>query len=237
VELRVEPDREKIKDALIEFVGFYNQLVANINILTRTDDNIIQEITYFSPEEQDKAREKLGLLNGDITLLQMRRTFQTLMMNPYPTSAGEEMALLAQIGISTNTRGGGSGFDVTKMRGYLEIDESRLDESLNTNLKAVQEMFGSDTNGDMIPDSGAAVAMDNYIRPMVQSGGIIPTKLGSIDSQISQTNRRIENYNQYLDNFEKNLKRKYGVMESALGNLEKSSQSIENFNKSGSGNR
>ncbi|MDR3201211.1 MAG: flagellar filament capping protein FliD [Spirochaetales bacterium] len=238
VELRIEPDREKIKDALIQFVGFYNQLVANINILTRNDENIIQELTYFSPEEQEKARENLGLFNGDVTLLQLRGAFQNIMMNPYPTSAGEEVALLAQVGVSTNSRQSGAGsYDITKLRGYLEIDENRLDESLKTNLKAVQELFGSDTNGDLIPDSGAAVVMDGYIRPMVQTGGIIPLKLTTIDSQISQTNRRIDNYNQYLENFEKNLKRKYGVMEGALGNLEKSSQSIENFNRSGSNNR
>ncbi|MDR1933278.1 MAG: flagellar filament capping protein FliD [Spirochaetales bacterium] len=237
VELSIEPDREKIKDALIQFVGFYNQIVANINILTRRDENIIQELTYFSPDEQEAARERLGLFNGDVTLLQMRGTFQNIMMSPYPTSAGEEFALLAQAGISTNSRQGGGGYDVTKLRGYLEIDENQLDESLKTNMKAVQDLFGSDTNGDLIHDSGAAVAMDNYIRPMVQSGGIIPLKLNTIDSQISQTNRRIENYNQYLENFEKNLKRKYGAMEGALGNLEKSSQSIENFNRNGSGNR
>jgi flagellar hook-associated protein 2 len=237
VELKIEPDREKIKDAVIQFVGNYNQLVAHINVLTRSDENIIQEITYLSPEEQEKARENLGLFNGDIGLMQMRGAFQNIMMNPYPTIAGEQIALLAQAGISTNSRAGGGNFDVTKMRGYLEIDETRLDESLRGNLKAVQELFGSDQNADLIPDSGVAVAMDNYIRPVVQTGGIIPLKLSTIDSRISQTNRRIENYNQYLDNFEKNLRRKYGVMEGALGSLEKSSQSIENFNRNGSTNR
>jgi flagellar hook-associated protein 2 len=237
VELLIEPDKEKIKDALIQFVGYYNQLVANINILTRNDENIIQEITYLSPEEQETAREKLGLFNGDITLRQMRGTFQNIMMNPYPTSAGEELALLAQAGISTNSRPGAGSYDITKLRGYLEIDESKLDETLKNNLKAVQDLFGNDTDGDLISDSGIAVAMENYIRPMVQTGGVIPSKLNTIDSQISQTNRRMENYNRYLENFEKNLKRKYGVMEGALGNLEKSSQSIENFNRSGSTNR
>jgi flagellar hook-associated protein 2 len=237
VELAVEPDREKIKDALIQFVGYYNQLIANINILTRTDENIIQEITYLSPEEQEKAREKLGLFNGDQTLLQMRGTFQNIMMNPYPTSAGEEVALLAQTGISTNSRTGGANYDAAKLRGYLEIDESRLDETLKNNLAAMQDIFGNDTDGDLIADSGVAVAVDNYIRPLVQTGGIIPLKLSTIDSQISQTNRRIDNYNRYLENFERNLKRKYGVMESALGGLEKSSQAVENFNRSGATNR
>ncbi|MCL1818590.1 MAG: flagellar filament capping protein FliD [Spirochaetaceae bacterium] len=237
VELRIEPDRETIKNSLINFVGYYNQLVANINILTRKDEAIIQELSYFSPEEQEKAREKLGLFNGDISLMQMRGTFQNIMMSPYTTSAGEAMALLAQVGISTNSRAGGGSFDAAKMRGYLEIDENRLDESLRGNIKAVQELFGSDTTGDLIPDSGVAVAMDTYIRPLVQVGGIIPARLSTIDSQISQTNRKIDNYNRYLDNFEKNLRHKYGVMEGALGSLEKSSQSIENFNRNSSNNR
>ncbi|MDR2588688.1 MAG: flagellar filament capping protein FliD [Spirochaetales bacterium] len=239
VEVRVEPDREKIKDALIQFVGYYNQTVANINILTRTDENIIQELGYLSESERDSAKEKLGLFSGDLTLMQIRNSFQNIMMSPYPTSSGEGLALLAQVGVSTNSRqgGGGGGYDVSRLRGYLEIDENLLDENLKKNLQGVRELFGSDTNGDLMPDAGAAVAMDNYIRPMVQTGGVIALKLNTLNSQISQTNRKIEGYNRYLENFEQNLKRKYGAMEGALGNLEKSSQAIENFNRNGSGNR
>jgi flagellar hook-associated protein 2 len=237
VDLRVEPDRERIKDSLIGFVGNYNKIIADINILTRKDENIITEISYLSDEEREKAREKLGIFQGDVTLMQMRNTFQGIMMNPYPTALGRDLSLLAQIGISTNTRQGGGGIDATKLRGYLEINESLLDDSLKKNLSAVRDLFGSDANGDLIPDTGAAVAMDAYIRPMVQIGGILPMKAGTIDSQIAGTNKRIESYNQYLERYEKDLKRKYGAMEGALGGLEKSSQTIENFNKSGSGNR
>lgn len=238
VELSVEPDREKIKDGIIQFVGYYNQMIANINILTRKDENVIQEISYLSKEEQDKAREKLGLFQGDLTLMQMRNAFQGIMMNPYPTVLGRDLSLLAQMGISTNTRqGGGAGLDVSKLRGYLEINEPLLDENLLGNLAAVRDMFGSDANGDLIADTGAAVVIDNYIRPMVQTAGILSMKTTTLESQISQTNRRIDNYNQYLERFESDLKRKYGAMEGALGNLEKSSQTIENFNRNNSNSR
>lgn len=236
VSLRVEPDREGIKNSLIQFVGNYNKILAEINILTRRDDSIISEISYLSGEEREKAKEKMGIFQGDLTLMQMRNTFQGIMMNPYPTSRGRELSLLAQIGISTNTRPGG-GIDATKLRGYLEINEALLDQGLQTNLPAVRELFGSDSDGDLIPDTGAAVAMDNYIRPLVQTGGILSLKTGGIDSQTAQTTRRIETYNQYLERYEKDLKKKFGAMEGALEGLEKSSQTIDNFNKSGSANR
>jgi flagellar hook-associated protein 2 len=239
VEIRIEPDRNKIKESLIEFVGFYNRMIADINILTRSNENLINEITYLSDAEKEKAQEKLGLFQGDITLNQMRTTFQNIMMDPYPTRLDRDLALLAHIGISTNTRqgGAGGGLDVSRLRGYLEINENLLDESLKKNLSAVKDLFGFDTNGDLIPDSGVALAVDNYIRPMVQPGGIVSMKIGTLDTQISQTDRKISTYNQYLARFEQDLKKKYGAMEGALNSLEKNSQAIENFNKSSTGNR
>jgi flagellar hook-associated protein 2 len=237
VEVRIEPDRAKIKESLIEFVGNYNRMIADINILTRGDESLINEITYLSDAEKEKARGKLGLFQGDITLNQMRTTFQNIMMNPYPTRLDRELALLAHVGISTNTRQGGTGggLDVTRLRGYLEINETLLDESLKKNLPAVKDLFGYDSNGDLIPDTGIALAVDNYIRPMVQTGGILSMKIGTLDTQITQTDRKIGNYNQYLVRYEQDLKKKYGAMEGALNSLEKNSQAIENFNKSNTG--
>ena len=86
VNLSVEPDRKKTKDAIIKFVGNYNQLLANINILTRGDENIINEISYLSEEERSKAKDKLGLFRGDLTLSQTRTTLQGIMSNAYPTT-------------------------------------------------------------------------------------------------------------------------------------------------------
>ncbi|HOV39990.1 MAG TPA: flagellar filament capping protein FliD, partial [Spirochaetales bacterium] len=238
VKLTVEPDLEKIKDALISFVGTYNRQIAQINVLTRNDEAVLNEITYLEENEREKAREKLGLFQGDISLMQMKNTFQSIMMNPYPTRRGRDLSLLSQIGISTNAQAAGSrSFDITKLRGYLEISESVLDSSLKKDLQAVKDLFGYDTDGDLVPDTGVAVAMDTFIRPHVQTGGIIPLKISTLDSQINTTNRQIESYNQYLTRYEQDLKRKYGSMESALNSLEKSSAALESFNNPGQNNR
>jgi flagellar hook-associated protein 2 len=238
IKLTVEPDLEKIKDALISFVGTYNRQIAQINILTRNDEAVLNEITYLEENEREKAREKLGLFQGDISLMQMKNTFQSIMMNPYPTRRGRDLSLLSQIGISTNAQAAGSrSFDITKLRGYLEINEAVLDSSLKKDLQAVKDLFGYDTDGDLVPDTGVAVAMDTFIRPHVQTGGIIPMKISTLDTQIKTTNRQIESYNQYLTRYEQDLKRKYGSMESALNSLEKSSAALESFNNPGQTNR
>ena len=48
---------------------------------------------------------------------------------------------------------------------------------------------------------------------------------------MSRKNREIESYNQHLIDFEREMRRKFGVMEGALDTLEKSSQAIENLNR------
>lgn len=237
INLSIEPDREKVKDAIIAFVGTYNRQMAQINILTRKDETVLNEITYLKEDEREKAKDKLGLFQGDVGLMQLKNTFQSILMNPYPTRLGRDLSLLSQIGISTNAQvGGGRGIDVSKLRGYLEINEPVLDTALQKNFQSVKDLFGYDSDGDLVPDSGVGVTMDTFLRPYVQTGGIISMKLSTIDTQISSTNRRIESYNQYLIRYEQDLKRKYGAMESTLNSLEKSSSALERFN-SNSNNR
>jgi len=238
IKLTIEPDREKVKEAIIAFVGTYNRQMAQINILTRKDEAVLNEITYLKEDEREKAKEKLGLLQGDVGLMQLKNTFQSILMNPYPTRLGRDLSLLSHIGISTNAQvGGGRGIDVSKLRGYLEINEPILDAALQKNFQAVKDLFGYDSDGDLVPDTGVGVALDTFLRPFVQTGGIISTKLSTLDTQISSANRRIESYNQYLNRYEQDLKRKYGAMESTLNSLEKSSTAIERFNNSNSNNR
>jgi flagellar hook-associated protein 2 len=159
------------------------------------------------------------------------------MMNPYVTSAGSSLSLLAQAGISTDSRAPGTGgLDAVKLRGYLEIDESRLDEAIATMLPAVQDLFGMDQDGDLVVDSGIAFLSDSQATAYVQSGGLIPTKLQTLDSQIARTSRDIETYTARLERKEQELKEKYGMMEGALENMEKTSEAIDNFSRNSNRN-
>jgi len=151
-------------------------------------------------------------------------------MDPYPAEETGDIVLLAQMGISTNASGVGGGYDANRMRGYLEIDESSLDQAVETKIEEIRNLFGRDTDGDLIADTGIAVVSDQYVKPYIQSGGIITLKMNTIDQQIARTNTNIDSLNDRLERKEDELKQDYATMEGALQNMKEVSRSIGNLN-------
>jgi flagellar hook-associated protein 2 len=228
VSLAIEPDREGVKDAIIAMVGNYNRLMAEINVLTRTDGRVVEELSYLSADEQTEMRKRLGAFSGENSLIQFKNTIQRTAGSPYPTPDGRELALLAQIGISTDVRRAGSAsYDASRLRGYLEIDEKALDAALAVKLPVIQQLFGSDTDGDLIADTGVAYTLDSLTKPYVETGGIVALKTGTIDSKIDQEQRRIVNLDRQLEAKEASLKKQYGQMENAFTRMERTSTALE----------
>jgi flagellar hook-associated protein 2 len=238
VKLGVEPDRESIKNTIISLVGSYNRLIAEMNVLTRRDDQVVEELSYLSQEEQEALRERLGKFSGDSTLNQFKGNLIRAVSSPYPTPMEQDLSMLAQLGIGTDVRkaGASTGYDPSRLRGYLEIDEKVLDSALQTKLSAIQQLFGSDTDGDLITDNGLAYAIDRLAKPYVDTGGLIALKTGTIDSRIDQEQRRIQTLDRQLSAKESALKNQYAQMEGAYNRMEQLSGSLDNFNRQNSNN-
>ncbi|MDR2020332.1 MAG: flagellar filament capping protein FliD [Treponema sp.] len=239
VKLGVQPDRESIKEAIITLTGNYNRLVAELNVLTRQDDRIVEELTYLSPEEQGELKKRMGAFQGDTGLNQLKANLQRAAASPYPTAEERALSMLAQIGIGTDVRraGASSGYDASRLRGYLEIDEKVLDGVLASKLPAVQQLFGSDSDGDLIADTGVAIAIDGIVKPFVETGGLITLKTGTIDTKISQEQRRMDTMDRQLAAKEASLKIQYGTMEGAYNRMERMSTSLDQFSRQNSNNR
>ena len=235
VDLSITPDRKTVKDSIIEFVGYYNQLMSQINIYTSRDDSVINELDYLTDDERESAQEQLGLFQGESSLTQMKNRLQRIMMDPYTTRDGSELALLAQIGISTNSGTGGE-LRTSRLRGYLEIDENALDKALETRLNSIKDLFGYDSDGDLIVDQGVGYSIDSYIKPYIQTGGIISYKTDAIDGQIDRANSEIDSLERSLERKEQQLRREYGMMEGALQQMQENSKALDRFNNSNSGN-
>jgi len=232
VEVTVKPDVESAKEEIIKFVFNYNQAMTQILILSSDNTDIVNEIEYFTDDEREKAMEDLGTFRADITLMQLKNRLQRITSSPYPTSLERELSMLSQIGISTNAGvGGGGSVNVSKLRGYLEINEDLLDESLQKNSSSIRELFGQDTDGDLVIDSGVGFEMDRFLNPYIQTGGIFSNKIRMIDNNIDSTKDDIDDYKEYLADYEADLKRKYGSMEGMLNQLESSSSSLDTFNQ------
>ena len=124
----------------------------------------------------------------------------------------------------------------TRLRGYLEIDEEKLDQAVESHLTAVKELFGRDTDSDLVIDSGVAFTLDSYLRPYVETGGLVATRIDTIDGKIARTSARIETEQGKLERKEREYKQQFATMEASLNTLEQSSQQIDNFNKNNSSN-
>ncbi|MCL2130109.1 MAG: flagellar filament capping protein FliD, partial [Treponema sp.] len=231
VKLTIEPDRESVKDAVFSMVANYNRLMAEINILTRNDSRIIDELSYLTSDERTEYTSRLGSFSGDSTLMQMRNNLMRIINTPYETSAEREMSMLAHIGIGTDAlrTGSSGGYDASRLRGYLEIDEKVLDAAINSRLEAIKELFANDTTGDLLPDTGVAFSMDALIRPYTESTGLFAQKTGSMNSRIDEEKRRIQTLDRQLALKEADLKKQYGQMEGAFNRMEQMSTSLDRF--------
>lgn len=234
--IAVKPDVESAKEALITFVGKYNQSLAEINILSQNKPKIVEELDYLSSDEKKEKQEKLGMFSTDSSLTSLKSALQTAASANYKFGEDAKITMLSQIGIATNATNY-SGYTPSKLRGYLEIDEKKLDSELEKHLDDVRNMFGYDSDGDLIIDSGIGYKLDKQLTAYVQSGGVFAMKTSSLDARIKSSEQKIARLETQMDDKEAELRTKYGQMEGALNSLESQQNTIKNFSNSGNNNR
>ena len=203
--IAVKPDTEASKAAIIEFVGKYNQAVAELNILSQNKQEIIDELDYLSPDEKEAEQKKLGLFQSDFSLTNIKSNMSSTLAARYLFSDTAEITMLSQLGIATNAGGYSGGYSQSKLRGYLEIDEKKLDDAISNHLDDIKMLFGYDSDGDLIVDTGIAYKLDKQISAYTQTGGILAK--------------------------EAELRNKYSQMEGSLNSLEAQQNTISNFTK------
>ncbi len=113
------------------------------------------------------------------------------------------------------------------------MDEAKLESAIASTPDAVRELFGNDTDGDLVVNAGAAFSLDTLLRPYVQTGGIVPNRVAGVDTSILRSSREMADYEKRLVAYEAELKRKYGIMEGALNEMDKNAQTLKNFSSGG----
>ena len=232
--ISIKPDSQPAKDAIIEFVAKYNRLLAEINIVTSNQQAVIDEIEYFTDDERKTAEENLGALFGDTTLSSLKNNLRQIVANVYRKNADTSIRTLSQIGISTKSDTS-SGLNEARLRGYLEIDERKLDEALQNSMEDVRYLFGYDTDNDVLIDDGVAYQVFKQIDPYVQRGGIFSTRTNGLAAQIKTSKEKIARYDKALEKKEQELRQKYGDMDGTLRSLQKQSDMINNFSRQNRG--
>ena len=229
----ISSDKESAKNALIEFVGRYNQVLAEMTILSENKPEVIDELDYLSDSEKEEAQKKLGMFQNDFSLTNGKASLRQIVSANYSWSDTAIITMLNQIGISSRASGSTGGYVQSQMRGYLEIDEKKLDSSLESSMDEIKNLFGYDSNGDLIIDSGIGYAIDKQLTSWTQSGGIIANKNSGIDTKIKASEANIRKLESQLAQKETQLKNKYGQMEGTLNNLNAQSSTIQSFANGG----
>ena len=176
------------------------------------------------------------MFSTDYSLTSIKSNLQSIVSAGYKFSDDAEVNMLSQIGIGTNQSGFSGSYSQSKLRGYLEIDEKKLDSALENHLDDIKSIFGFDSDGDMIVDSGVAYKLDKQISAYTTTGGIFAMKTLTLDSKIKTSEQRITKLESQMDDKEASLKKKYSQMESSLNSLESQQSTISNFTKQNSGN-
>lgn len=229
--ISVKPDVDSSKAAIIEFVGKYNQAVAELNILSQNKPELIDELDYLTNDEKEAEKEKLGLFQSDFSLTNIKSNMATTVAARYMFSDTAEVTMLSQLGIATNAGGYSGGYSQSKLRGYLEIDEKKLDAALENHLDDIKMLFGYDSDGDLIVDTGIAYKLDKQISAYTQTGGILALKTSSLDSKIKSSETKITKLESQMAKKEAELRNKYSQMEGSLNSLEAQQNTISNFTR------
>lgn len=229
--ISVKPDVDASKAAIIEFVGKYNQAVAELNILSQNKQEIIDELDYLTSDEKEAEQKKLGIFQSDFSLTNIKSNMASTIAARYMFSDSAEVTMLSQLGIATNAGGYSGGYSQSKLRGYLEIDEKKLDDALANHLDDIKMLFGYDSDGDLIVDTGIAYKLDKQISAYTQTGGILAMKTSSLDSKIKSSETKIAKLENQMAKKEAELRNKYSQMEGSLNSLEAQQNTISNFTK------
>ena len=115
--ITVEPDRDKAKSEIEDFVEAYNSLI-----------NTIGSLTSFNADTNQSS-----VLQGDSTVRAIESQLRTTISSGFSTDDGE--LRLAEFGITTTREG------------TLEIDDDKLDDALENNLSEMSEFFATEDTG------------------------------------------------------------------------------------------
>jgi flagellar hook-associated protein 2 len=214
--LKIDRDYENMVKVITEFLSDFNQLLQLVN--KETDANYNED-------------NKRGNFAGDYGLTNLVSKLRTIMMNPYTTIFGDELSLLAQIGISTNASGFGS-MDKTKLKGIIEVNENKFLEKVEKYPVGVKELFGKDLDGDLVVDSGVGYEIEKTLKAYTQrSNGYFDMKTQSYQNQIANTEKAKKQYEEKLKDEEKKLRKDFYQMEKSADELEKNKNKFDNMGK------
>ncbi|WP_295155868.1 flagellar filament capping protein FliD [uncultured Brachyspira sp.] len=252
----IEVDKEGVVNSIANFIRAYNEIIDLLNDTTqrplsrdiregldsmnRTDlDDLATTLGIeYNTEMSDSAlRKKLyyvGVFSGNTLVNTISQRVRMIVADAYETEYGEELALLDQIGINR----GNAGEDWSKVKkGFLQVDEEKFMNKIDTHMDGIEELFSNDTTGDDIPDTGVAYTMSDFITPYSQTRGIVENSITMTKSRLDANKKRMDAEKDRIEEYRQQRLASYYKMQSQLQQAERERKRLESsLNKNNNGN-
>ncbi|GIU14696.1 MULTISPECIES: flagellar filament capping protein FliD [unclassified Shewanella] len=218
--IKIESDTDASEQAIEDFVDIFNDLMDEINKLTRSmgsealdelneenadkDDNSDEETDEDKEDDEDDdsnssiTEDQLGVLKGDSSIRMLQQNMRDVIFNTAPNGMR-----LSDIGVEF-------GRD-----GKLDIDSEKLSKALKDDPNAVQDMF---------TDSGSYVdKLDKIIDPFTKFQGSMDLKKDNLEMQIERVETSMDNHDRQMEQRYQIYLAQFTAMEATISQLQSSS--------------
>ncbi|MGS0682067.1 flagellar filament capping protein FliD [Shewanella sp. 125m-7] len=218
--IRIESDTDASEQAIEDFVDIFNDLMDEINKLTRSmgsealdelnqenadkDDNSDEDKDDEDEDDKDDdsnssiTEDQLGVLKGDSSIRMLQQNMRDVIFNTAPNGMR-----LSDIGVEF-------GRD-----GKLDIDNDKLSKALKDDPNAVQAMF---------TDTGSYVdKLDKIIDPFTKFQGSMDLKKDNLEMQIERVETSMDNHDRQMEQRYQIYLAQFTAMEATISQLQSSS--------------
>ena len=252
----IEVDKEKVVDGIVNFISAYNDVIDLLNDTTQRPlsrdirdgienmnrTELIDLATTlgveYNPEMADSALKKklyyVGVFSGNTLVSTISQRIRMIVADSYETEYGEELALLDQIGINR----GNAGEEWSKVKkGFLQVDEEKFMNKIDTQMDGIEELFSNDITGDDIPDTGVAYTMSDFVTPYSQTRGIVENSIIMTRNRLEDNKKRMDDEKDRIEEYRQQRLASYYKMQGELQQAERERKRLESsLNQNAGGN-
>ncbi len=195
VKITVGTDFEKSSKKMQEFVDTYNEVLDFINEQSKV------EVEQGTGGKASETKVTAKALAGDSTLRSIRGRMRSILSQTVDTG-NQSFVMLAQIGIDADRDG------------KLKFDQSKFEEAVGKDAKAVTDIFSNSTSGI------ATKLMDTLDSFTDSVDGLIKSRTDGINRVKRDIDRQIERMEFRLVSYEENLRNRYAALAQIIGSME-----------------
>ena len=198
------PNTDAVSGKIQAFVDQYNSTVDFLN-------SKINEKKVVNPTTDDDRAK--GVLNADPALQGILAQLREALGDTF-TGSAPDLNQLSLVGVSTGKTVGAGTLNQDAIDGRLTLDTDQLSQVLTDRFSEVKKLFTNITG--TYASEGLAQRLDALIKPQVQTGGVLASRISGEQSTIDDLKQRQTDIETRVALRETNLRAQFTAMETAL---------------------